>query len=1085
MGRRVAGSKPEIEITILHPAEDPPTYSLRRAVHDRDYHDGDYHYQYVGVVPEVPSIKHRFYSLEQVQTCRLVSHVTIFAQAQLLGIHRYRLVVRRHMSPSLHRRSCWVSIGTDLSVSISAGQEEVVKLLVATGAAVNVQSQNGFTPLYMAAQENHDNVVRFLLANEANQSLATEDGFTPLAVAMQQGHDKVVAVLLENDTRGKVRLPALHIAAKKDDCKAAALLLQNNHNPDVTSKSGFTPLHIAAHYGNESIANLLLNRGADVNYAAKDIVLFAVQHNITPLHVAAKWGKTNMVSLLLEKGANIESKTRDGLTPLHCAARSGHEQVVDMMLERGAPISSKTKVDQSSHYRYMLKQTSSLSWIVNGLAPLHMASQGDHVDAARILLYHRASVDEVTVDYLTALHVAAHCGHVRVAKLLLDRKADPNARALNGFTPLHIACKKNRIKVVELLLKHGASIEATTEVRQIFVKDLLNITRLCVLLAKPNIQCCMFQSGLTPLHVASFMGCMNIVIYLLQHEANPDVPTVRGETPLHLAARANQTDIIRILLRNGAQVDARAREQQTPLHIASRLGNVDIVMLLLQHGAAVDSTTKDLYTALHIAGKEGQEEVKYLVGRRIMDHIDTVHLIERFWRKRQEHDSTQNHHLQPKRLAGRGKTMHAVNHVRRNCSPTFASKYTGLIRPVVELDFTSIPQLAHVLSCHVIAKNLHLSLNVAAVLLEHGASLTATTKKGFTPLHLAAKYGNMKVAKLVLQRDAPVDAQGKNGVTPLHVASHYDHQNVALLLLDKGASPHATAKNGHTPLHIAARKNQMDIATTLLEYGAKANAESKAGFTPLHLSSQEGHTDMSTLLIEHQADTNHKAKNGLTPLHLCAQEDRVNVAAILVKNGAQVESITKAGYTPLHVASHFGQGNMVRFLLQQGGDVKASTNIGYTPLHQASQQGHTTIVNLLLENAAQPNSVTSQGQTALSIAQKLGYISVVESLKVVTDPSVSSNATLGADEKYRVVAPESMQETFMSDSEDEGGEFACSGHHTPAHPAHPAHHCTPQLHQYLTQLMQRAVCQMDAGKGVQLKIDILQTINFIVWHGNK
>lgn len=31
----------------------------------------------------------------------------------------------------------------------------------------------------------------------------------------------------------------------------------------------------------------------------------------------------------------------------------------------------------------------------NGLAPLHMASQGDHVDAARILLYHRAPVDEV------------------------------------------------------------------------------------------------------------------------------------------------------------------------------------------------------------------------------------------------------------------------------------------------------------------------------------------------------------------------------------------------------------------------------------------------------------------------------------------------------------------------------------------------------------------------------------------------------------------------------------------------------------------------------------------------------------------
>lgn len=47
------------------------------------------------------------------------------------------------------------------------------------------------------------------------------------------------------------------------------------------------------------------------------------------------------------------------------------------------------------------------------------------------------------------------------------------------------------------------------------------------------------------------------------------------------------------------------------------------------------------------------------------------------------------------------------------------------------------------------------------MLLEHGGSLTATTKKGFTPLHLAAKYGNLNVAKLLLQKDAPVDAQGK------------------------------------------------------------------------------------------------------------------------------------------------------------------------------------------------------------------------------------------------------------------------------------------------------------------------------------
>uniref|UniRef100_A0A1A8H448 Ankyrin 3b n=1 Tax=Nothobranchius korthausae TaxID=1143690 RepID=A0A1A8H448_9TELE len=272
---------------------------------------------------------------------------------------------------------------TALHIASLAGQTDVVKELVTNDANVNAQSQNGFTPLYMAAQENHLDVVQFLLDNGSSQSIATEDGFTPLAVALQQGHDQVVSLLLENDTKGKVRLPALHIAARKDDTKAAALLLQNDHNADVESKmmvnrtteSGFTPLHIAAHYGNINVATLLLNRGAAVDFKARN--------DITPLHVASKRGNTNMVRLLLERGAKIDARTKDGLTPLHCGARSGHEQVVEMLLNRGAPILSKTK---------------------NGLSPLHMATQGDHLNCVQLLLHHEVPVDDVTNDYLTALH---------------------------------------------------------------------------------------------------------------------------------------------------------------------------------------------------------------------------------------------------------------------------------------------------------------------------------------------------------------------------------------------------------------------------------------------------------------------------------------------------------------------------------------------------------------------------------------------------------------------------------------------------------------------------------------------------------
>lgn len=63
---------------------------------------------------------------------------------------------------------------TALHIASLAGQKDVIKLLIQYNANVNVQSLNGFTPLYMAAQENHDACVRFLLSKGANPSLATE-----------------------------------------------------------------------------------------------------------------------------------------------------------------------------------------------------------------------------------------------------------------------------------------------------------------------------------------------------------------------------------------------------------------------------------------------------------------------------------------------------------------------------------------------------------------------------------------------------------------------------------------------------------------------------------------------------------------------------------------------------------------------------------------------------------------------------------------------------------------------------------------------------------------------------------------------
>jgi len=68
-------------------------------------------------------------------------------------------------------------------------------------------------------------------------------------------------------------------------------------------------------------------------------------------------------------------------------------------------------------------------------------------------------------------------------------------------------------------------------------------------------------------------------------------------------------------------------------------------------------------------------------------------------------------------------------------------------------------------------------------------------QKGYTPLHLAAKYSSTEVARLLLQHGSTdVDAVAKNGLTSLHIAAHYGSYNVARLLLQYHASPRSAAQ---------------------------------------------------------------------------------------------------------------------------------------------------------------------------------------------------------------------------------------------------------------------------------------------------
>ncbi|XP_025026145.1 ankyrin-2 isoform X3 [Python bivittatus] len=392
---------------------------------------------------------------------------------------------------------------------------------------------------------------------------------------------------------------------------------------------------------------------------------------------------------------------------------------------------------------------------------------------------------------------------------------------------------------MELLVKYGASIQAITE------------------------------SGLTPIHVAAFMGHLNIVLLLLQNGASPDVTNIRGETALHMAARAGQVEVVRCLLRNGALVDARAREEQTPLHIASRLGKTEIVQLLLQHMAHPDAATTNGYTPLHISAREGQVDVASV-------------LLE----AGAAHSLATKKGFTPLHVAAKyGSLDVAKLLLQRRASADSAGK-NGL---------TPLHVAAH-----------YDNQKVALLLLEKGSSPHATAKNGYTPLHIAAKKNQMQIATTLLNYGAETNILTKQGVTPLHLASQEGHADMVNVLLEKGANIHVATKSGLTSLHLAAQEDKVNVADMLIKHGANKDAQTKLGYTPLIVACHYGNIKMVNFLLKQGANVNAKTKNGYTPLHQAAQQGHTHIINVLLQHGAKPNAITANGNTALAIAKRLG-----------------------------------------------------------------------------------------------------------------------------------------------------------------------------------
>jgi ankyrin repeat protein len=127
---------------------------------------------------------------------------------------------------------------------------------------------------------------------------------------------------------------------------------------------------------------------------------------------------------------------------------------------------------------------------------------------------------------------------------------------------------------------------------------------------------------------------------------------------------------------------------------------------------------------------------------------------------------------------------------------------------------------------------------VVALLLDRGADIHAQTL-GLTTLHWAVGgvvNPKLEVVALLLDWGADVHAKNDESETPLHEAARDGNVEEAVLLLDHGADIHAEDVWGRTPLHEAARDGNVEVVALLLNRGADIRAEDVWGRTPCRMA---------------------------------------------------------------------------------------------------------------------------------------------------------------------------------------------------------------------------------------------------------
>ncbi len=278
-------------------------------------------------------------------------------------------------------------------------------------------------------------------------------------------------------------------AARMQRMDIVELLLENKCELEgVGLKEGKTALQWAASYGDMTMAKLLLNRGADVNWIGP--------YFHTALHYATLEDHPDMVKWLLERGAEI-GVNGDGRSPLHIAAVRGNMKIVKHLIKHKCELDTIDKFNFGPFSLACLRgHFAIVKHFMESCGPgtdlnlndgLLRAADSDRPEVIEYLLERNADVN--TLNHLgeSPLSIAAR-GPFPSVSLLLKHGAKLNVVDKRGYTPLQHAVLREQIDTATTLIRHGCYLHT-------FCSTVDSPLQMSVLVANARLVKCLLEAG--------------------------------------------------------------------------------------------------------------------------------------------------------------------------------------------------------------------------------------------------------------------------------------------------------------------------------------------------------------------------------------------------------------------------------------------------------------------------------------------------------------------------------------------------------------------------------------------------------------